>query len=227
VTPYYQDDLVTIYHGDAAEALPSVGMVDAVITDPPYGLDFQYGTGRSDSEDGYIERLWPVIEEAERHVRPGGAVVVYQAAKHARRWAEWFPRDWRPIALPKSFTQMLPVSPTWATDYALLWWVGEAPKYEDWMPRPNRDWYVSRVPNFGLGRRSIPHPCPRPVEQVRYLVSLLCPPGGTVLDPFLGSGTTALAAKDTGRRAIGIEVEEKWCALSVARCSQEVLGLSA
>jgi hypothetical protein len=159
--------------------------------------------------------------------RPGGAVVVYQAAKHARRWAEWFPRDWRPIALPKSFTQMLPVSPTWATDYALLWWVGEPPKYEDWMPRPNRDWYVSRVPNFGLGRRSIPHPCPRPVEQMRYLVSLVTPPGGTVLDPFLGSGTTALAAKDTGRRAIGIEIEEKWCALSVARCSQEVLGLSA
>jgi hypothetical protein len=135
--------------------------------------------------DGYIERLWPVIEEAERHVRPGGAVVVYQSATNAREWAAWFPREWRLIALPKSFVQMRPAVPTWATDYALLWWVGEQPKYEDWMPRPNRDWYVSGVPAFA---RSIPHPCPRPVEQMRYLVSLVTPPGGTVLDPFLGSG---------------------------------------
>ena len=93
------------------------------------------------------------------------------------------------------------------------------------MPVGNRDWFVTRVPNFGLGRKSIAHPCPRPIDAMRYLVQMFCPPGGTVLDPFMGSGTTLVAAKSTGRRGIGIEIEEKWCVLSIDRCRQEVLGL--
>lgn len=227
MTPYYSDDAVTILSGDSSKMLNGLPRdFDAVVTDPPYGVGFDYGEGEhDDKQDGYIEWLWPIIEEAESHVRAGGYMVVYQAARNARKWTEWFPREWRPVALPKMFVQMMPTAPQWATDYALLWRVpgGEKIKYQPWMPQGNRDWYVSRTPNFGLGRKSIDHPCPRPVDAVRYLIQLVVPPGGSVLDPFLGSGTTLRAAKDLGRRGTGIEINEKWCKVAADRMPQESL----
>lgn len=225
MTPYYADDLVTIYHGDSREVLPSLGPVGALITDPPFGVGFDYGTGLQDDEAGHMGRIWPVIEAAEALV-DAGPVAVYQAAKYARKWAEWFPREWRPIALPKSFIQMRRTSPQWATDYVLLWSTPgtPAPRFEEWMPKPNRDWYVSKSPNF---KRGIDHPCPRPLDQVEYLVRLLVAPDKTVLDPFMGSGTTMLAAQRLGRRSIGIELEERYCEVAVQRLQQEVMGLTA
>lgn len=227
MTLYYTDSLVTILEGDAASLLPDLPTdFDAVVTDPPYGVGFDYGEdGHDDKAKGYIEWLWPIIEEAERHVSPGGFMVVYQAARNARKWVEWFPRDWRLIALPKEFVQMMPTAPQWATDYALMWRVegGDRMQYQPWMPKGNRDWYVSRTPNFGLGRKSIDHPCPRPVDAVRYLIQLVVPPNGSVLDPFLGSGTTLRAAKDLGRRGVGIEINPRWCKVAADRMSQESL----
>jgi site-specific DNA-methyltransferase (adenine-specific) len=227
VKPYYESGGVTIYHGRCEDVLPVLPSesVDLVLTDPPYGVGFNYGTGASDKEDGYIEWLWPIIEQAERIVSSGGYVVVWQAAKHARRWAEWFPREWRLLALPKEFVQMRPVALQWATDYALCWRVGKVTeserRFKEWQPANARDWFKSSTAWWTpLSRR---HPCPRPLDTVHYLLACLCPPGGTVLDPFLGSGTTARAGKDLGRRVIGIEIEEQFCALSVERLSQEVL----
>ena len=75
---------------------------------------------------------------------------------------------------------------------------------------------------------SIPHPCPKPIEPWRLIMSRLSvAPTDTVLDPFMGSGTTLRAAKDLGRKAIGIEIEERYCAIAAERLRQGVLPLEA
>jgi len=225
--PYYEHAGITIYHGDSRELLWSEHTVGALITDPPYGVNFDYGNGQDDSVDGMRSLVAPILDKAEAIVEAGGYCVVWRSPKHWRQWSTWFPRAERLIALPKRFIQIYPNVPWWATDYALLWRIpgGETARYEDWMPKPNRDWFITDAPNFGLGRGSIKHPCPRPIDAAKYLVGCFSRPGTIVLDPFMGSGTTLRAAKDLGRRAIGIEIEEKYCELAARRCEQEVLAL--
>ncbi len=69
------------------------------------------------------------------------------------------------------------------------------------------------------------HPTQKPIAVVSPLIEYSSPPGGTILDPFMGSGTTLRAAKDLGRRAIGIEIEEKYCEIAVQRLAQQVLPI--
>ena len=230
--PYYDHAGVTIYHGDCREVMRSAfHMVDALITDPPYGVGFDYGNGAGDTVGEMRAVVGPAIEYAETLVAKGGYCAVWQSPKHWRSWSEWFPRAERLIALPKRFVQIYPNVPWWATDYALLWRIPKpdspAPRFEDWMPKPNRDWFITDAPNFGAGRGSIKHPCPRPLDAAKYLVGCFSRPESVVLDPFCGSGTTLRAAKDLGRRAIGIEIEERYCEIAAKRCAQEVMALDA
>src|SRR5262245_12433264 len=117
VQPYYQDEYATIYHGDCREILPQLEPVDLVLTDPPYGVGYSKYESHNDSPRGYIEWLWPTVEKAESLI-VNGWCCVYQSAKYCRQWPEWFPRDWRLIALPKTFVQIARgVGPIWSTDY--------------------------------------------------------------------------------------------------------------
>ena len=94
--------------------------------------------------------------------------------------------------------------------------------------------FYGSAPNLHLGahatviRSSEPsekngHPCPKPLGWMLWLVGLASLPGETIIDPFMGSGTTLRAAKDMGRRGIGIEIEEKYCEIAAKRMSQECL----
>lgn len=212
----------TLYLADCRDVLPIVPGIDCLITDPPYGVGFNYGSdGHDDAPAAYAETVVARVLDAEKLVRPSGVVCVFQAAVHVARWATWFPRDFRPIAIAKAFVQMRAGFITSATDYALIWFPNGRPKTKpDWQPEPARDWFYSAetaIPRKGPERD---HPCPRPLDMMKYLVSILGPPRSVIFDPFMGSGTTGVAALKLGRKFVGSEIDPKYFDIACRRVEE-------
>src|SRR5271166_4612315 len=116
----------TLYLGDCREILPTLGNVDAVVTDPPYGIGFKYHS-HDDSPDsydgGYDAWLMGIIGSAEALLPPGAPVFVWQASKGLRHFSTRFPRDWRLYVAAKNFVQMRPTAMQWTWDSVVVWWI--------------------------------------------------------------------------------------------------------
>lgn len=211
-------DAVTLYLGDCLDILPTLGKVDAVVTDPPYGIGFQYAN-HDDTPNGYGTWLWGILELAESKCNPGAPIFVWQAMPNVRKFAEWFPRDWRIFAACKNFVQMRPTAMQYAFDPVLVWWTdGTA-----WSAGTlSRDWHIGDTsPASRRGINDVQgHPCPRPLDQLEHIISQWVVPGATVLDPFMGSGTTGVACVRTGRRFIGIEIDEQYFKIAQRRIAE-------
>lgn len=208
--PYYEDESVTLYHGDAREILPEL-RADAVITDPPYGIDFEYATHDDNIDDWYalMDAVVPVMRTVARCV-----VMPSCAINRLAWWYAQHPPDWV-VAWHKG-------SP------------GHVAKigFNDWEPhlvwgRPERPMHDHFKTRCGFTENVNGHPCPKPIEWAHWLVERAVPDGGTVIDPFAGSGTTLRAAKDYGRKGIGIEMDEAYCEIAARRMGQEVLDFGA
>lgn len=216
--PYYSDDHVTIYHGDCREILPDLGRVDLVLTDPPYGINYV-------SNSGVGKGTTPITNDGARlSLRLYRDVLRVLQADHVlwfTRWDAW-PDVWVDLGM-------------WFPMRGLLVWDKASPGMGDlkhWGPSYEliasagvgqivgpRDGSVLRYPTVPSHGRL--HPTEKPVEMLSHLIAKL--DAGTVLDPFMGSGTTLRAAKDLGRKAIGVEIEERYCEIAAKRLSQEVL----
>jgi site-specific DNA-methyltransferase (adenine-specific) len=207
-----------LYLGDCLEVLrsmPECFRVDALMTDPPYGIGFKYAS-HNDTPDGYGEWLWEVITEAERRCNPGSPVFVFQAMKNAKFFSVWFQREWRIYAACKNFVQMRPTPMQYAFDPVVCWWTeGEA-----WSAGTStRDFYVADTAGVISNRSNSEkgHPCPRPLGQMVQMVGQWARPDGTVIDPFMGSGTTGVACAQLGRKFVGIEIETKYFDIACQR----------
>jgi len=198
----------TLYLGDCLEILPTLGKVEAVVTDPPYGIGFKYET-HNDTPKNYEDLLLPAIRECVNLT--DGPQMWWQSMKNCHRWHEWFPEGWRIFAAAKGFYQIRGIEMQYAWDPVICFGWGATKSKES-----IRDWHVSNIPNFGGGRESIAHPCPRPLPQVEYVVSGLHF-YSTILDPFMGSGTTAIASCDLGHKFIGIEIDPTYFDVACAR----------
>jgi DNA modification methylase len=215
VTPYYSEGGITIYHGDCREILPSVS-ADAVVMDPPYGLNFPY-IGYQDTRESLaslIQSVLPVCRQV--------ALRVFVLCGPTQ--ISMYPQaDWVSCV-------------TWNT-------TGSFGKYgyNQWTPvlcyGPDLKGFgnvngmtktdVLRISGMaGIGHRTPEekqHTCPKPLNMMKLVVQRFTPQESAIVDPFMGSGTTLLAAKDSGRRAIGIEIEERYCEIAAKRLSQGVL----
>lgn len=218
-------DDVTLYCADCMDVLPTLeaGSVDAVITDPPYGIGFKYNS-HDDKEDGYGEWLWNIIEISESKCKPGSPIFVFQAMSNVRKFTEWFPRDWRIFAACKNFVQMRPTAMQYSYDPVITWWTVGDKWYEG---TASRDYFVANTsPSSRTGLNDASgHPCPRPLDQMRLFVEQWARPSGTVFDPFMGSGTTGVAAVQLGRKFIGIEIDETYYEIAKKRIQQAMLQI--
>lgn len=212
VKPYYQDKWVTIYHGDCREILPSLPNVDLVLTDPPYGIDYQSARrtawDRKPKIQGDLQfPLW-IFDE----IKPASAYLVFC------RW-DILPQ----LPIPKSFIVWDKGNHSMGNlehEYGRQWEaIAFYPQSQhEFTYRP-----TDIIRSMRVSPDKLTHPNEKPVEIVSLL--LAANKGKLTLDPFLGSGTTCVAAKKLNRTSIGIEIEEKYCEIAARRCSQEVLEL--
>ena len=213
--PYYSEAGITIYHGNCVELLPALESVQLCLTDPPFGVGFAEATWADRPQD------YPAFMKSWLEVCRAETFGVFQAAKQICNFHQWFPAEYRVFAACRAMTQWRPIAMQYKYDPVVIW--GNPPL----ALKHFADYFEQRLAPFGANRPLKCHPCARPYETTRYLVAGLSLPGSTILDPFMGSGTTLRAAKDLGRKAIGIEIEEKYCEIAAKRMSQSVLDFGS
>jgi predicted RNA methylase len=203
----------TLYLGDCREVLPTLSGIDAVVTDPPYGIGFKYES-HVDDPVTYPSFIGPVVSECSRLVGVGPCVF-WQGMPNCDRWHTWFPPGFRLFAACKGFVQYRPTPIQYAWDPVVFWG----------MPRGyagvgRRDWHLQSLAPFGAYRDRVEHPSPKPIEQSVYVVEMFTALGDAILDPFMGSGTTGVACARLGRGFIGIEIEPRYFDIACRRIEQ-------
>lgn len=218
--PYYSDDSCVIYHADCRSVLfADLGPIDVALADPPYGIEGGSGLGaergRGDYSGGFADNrayikdaVVPVIHELCGSV---DCVVVTPGNKNLDLYpqAQSFGVFYQPAAVGLQTFGNLDAQP-------ILYYGKNASKRVMGVPC---SYTLTETPEKNG------HPCPKPLRVWRTLLNNVSLPGQTILDPFMGSGTTLRAAKDLNRYAIGIEIEERYCEIAAQRLGQEVLPL--
>ena len=217
MTPYYERGGITIYHGDCREILPDVWFgVDLLLTDPPYGISAvvrgkTFGTSNECATNDYI----PVHGDDEpfnpAHLLAlPGRKVLWGANHYAALlpsepcWLTWDKRDG---------TRSNPLA-----DCELAWTNFGGPA------RLFSHRWMGMIRESERQRRM--HPTQKPVALMRWVIGLAAlSPNSLVVDAYMGCGPTIVAAKEGGHRAIGIEIEERYCEIAAKRLEQEVLPL--
>lgn len=223
---YYERNGITIYHGDCREVLPTLppSSVDLVLTDPPFSVPLRY----QDSSDLYL-RSWgdlavmePFFSEVFRELRRvagDGQVYIHCDG------------DTYPIFFKAAYS-------LWAQSHLIVWYKPTGRRGRGWLhshelvlhlrtggteyaPGFRQD-VIGVMPVRTLKRE---HPAEKPGDLLDFLAEGVPARRGVVLDPFLGSGTSLKAAQRLGLRAIGIEIEERYCEIAAKRLAQDVLPL--
>jgi DNA modification methylase len=208
--PYYQDEYVTIYHGDCREILPSLAPVDLLLTDPPYGIKYVHGAALGPNASRFSNS--PIVGDNEpfdpAHLLQLGVPSIIWGGNNfadrlptARAWLIWDKR------CNTTVNHQSDCEIAWTSDLTqsrIFYhvWDGFRRQTEKGTPRV--------------------HPMQKPVALMSWCLGL-APKARTVLDPYMGSGTTLRAAKDLGLKAIGIEIEEKYCEIAARRMAQQSL----
>jgi site-specific DNA-methyltransferase (adenine-specific) len=244
VKPYYDESGVQIYLGDCREVLPQIdgdyltrgiAMADLALFDPPYGCGRRYSNAYDDTPVGYWEWFLPCLDlirsrviamahthrapESMRHITAHDWIAVWHKpySAGARIGNSPILPHWEPIFLYGIYSlgtkrgaiaDVLSFNPETspAKINSAAWTKGHS------SPRERR-----KQENL------VEHPLPKPLGLMRRLAGILSLENETILDPFMGSGTTLVAAKDLGRKAIGIEIEERYCEIAAKRLAQGVM----
>lgn len=211
--PYFEQDGLTIFHGDCREILPTL-KADLIVTDPPYGIALRNHSPGNRRRTASYEIAGDASLDVALHVLAWAEERAIPVCAFASPWKP-LPGDWRNM---------------------LVWDKGPAVGGGgDTSLCFKRTWELIQVRRNGplqagrgesvlrhhvTPRDSILHPAAKPKSLMVQLVSQLSKSAEMILDPFMGSGTTLVAAQQLGRKAIGIELEEKYCEIAAKRIMQ-------
>jgi site-specific DNA-methyltransferase (adenine-specific) len=219
--PFYSQGQLLVFHGDCLKLLPLCpsGSVDFVLTDPPYLVGYE---GRWDGErrtivgDDDAGWVYPAFSEIWRVLKDDTFAVTFYGWPHSDLFAGVF----KSVGF-RLVSHVVFVKNVWGLgrytrgqhETAFLLAKGR-PKLKGERLSDVFEWTREHDPV---------HPNQKPTGPLRQLLTAYAPPGGIVLDPFMGSGSTLRAAKDLGMKAVGMEIEEEYCRLAASRLAQEVL----
>lgn len=217
--PYYTDEHVTLYHGNCLEVDAWLA-ADVLVTDPPYGIGWEQGTysGPKTATD-----QWHKIaaQDGIKHDTDTGARDAVLS-----RWGTGRPsvvfgsfKASAPSAVVQTLVWKKPIqagvvgaTTGYRTDVELVFLLGPHIK------RPAARSSVLESQSL-MGRQLYGHPHSKPVGVLEHLIEWM--PTGIVADPFAGSGSTLIAARNLGRKAVGVEIEERYCELIARRLDQQ------
>ena len=221
-TPYYDEDGITIYNADCRQVLPFLARVDVLLTDPPYGMDVaKRGTfgavnvpfgGKGDK---FVKSKNYEASDWDKEPPPRWFLdAAQEAAQVAILWGGNY------YGLPASSCWLVWDKDNGENTYAdceLAWTnMTRAVRKFKWK------WHGMLQEQMGDKKENRVHPTQKPLALMRWCLSLV-PEAKTVLDPFMGSGTTLVAARLEGCKAVGIEISEKYCEAAANRLAQRVL----
>jgi DNA modification methylase len=215
--PYYEEPGITIYHGKCRDYLFT--LTDLLLTDPPYGIKMDKGFEGFEGFGGFgkpiARRQYPDSWDDKRPDKDTFAHCL-DCCKRAIIFGGNFFADLLPVSTHWIVWDKLNTMPTFG-DCELAWTNIDRKSVKkvtvEWNGLLGKEWETRK------------HPTQKPLKLMNWCIENYSEPGETILDPFMGSGTTLRAAKDLGRKAIGIEIEEKYCEIAVKRLQQEVLPL--
>lgn len=241
VTPYYDDGTVTIYHGDCREIVEDVEF-DAIVTDPPYGSGYYetdldvFASLMCETEVDRIDTPMAVLGYPETLVR-----WCVELRMVPDEWVTWWPsngacrgvnynglrRESEAVAIfgTNRLYELRQVRTASSRRIIDANYRGEKQRGDSHGEADTRrlsDVWTMAAPGLAFQSHKRQHPNEKPTTLMSLLVQGF---DGAILDPFMGSGSTLRAAKDLGRRAIGVEVEERYCEIAAKRMGQEVLEL--
>lgn len=240
MTPYYDEDGITIYHGDALDVLTALSGVDVVVTSPPYNLNGDgWTTGGAGKEWARLGDGYGIHGDDMPHAE----YVAWQRSVLSACWGTLSDDgaifyNHKPIARGNEVRLPLELNPGLPLRQVIVWDRGSGFCRNLTHFVPTHEWILLFArPAFRLTTRSVDdvwripfetggeHPAPFPLKLASRAIGSTS--AATVLDPFMGSGTTLRAAKDLGRKAIGIELSERYCEIAAQRLAQGVLDFGS
>lgn len=249
--PYYADEWVRLYHGDCREVLPALEVTpDLVVTDPPYGETSLHWDSWPDgwpevvaamgarsmwcfgSMRMFLDRrdefaAWRLSQDIVWSKPRGGVAYPDRATVRQHELVtHWYRGEWSAVyheqqrqphyGPGKGTIHRGETGPAWNGSRRAHSWTDDGTRA-----------LGSVIECQTMRMRGTGHPTEKPTGILEPLIKYGCPPGGMVLDPFVGSGSTLVAARSLGRQAIGIEAHEPYCEAIVSRLSQQTIDFEA
>jgi site-specific DNA-methyltransferase (adenine-specific) len=223
VKPYYDDGRgIALYHGRCEDVLPTLAdaSADIVLSDPPYGINYELWDGPQ-SIRPTVEQCWRILADEAYQLW------FWPSGKFPEAFGGLFDHYHRTLIWSKPRTAGV------SKHDAVLYQMEPIIVCKRGTPSYSREWgFVYRdvieVPIVQTGMREYTgHRAQKPLRLLKGLIARFTVAGATIIDPYVGSGSTLEAAKALGRRCIGIEQDEAWCEIAARRLQQEVLDFGA